>query len=160
MQARTLEEIELQQPFFERTVRPLARPPVRRRPPLHQRRRRSAGRRSGSPMAGNPGDLRTIDFLGLKVVVAGVVAGVLVLVFGLVVGDLAVRPAGRRRAVGVIGFFAPGLLAQPAHQEAPQGDPAGDPGHAGPADDLGEGRPRLRRRAGQGRREDERPARR
>ena len=57
-------------------------------------------------MAGNPGDLRTVDFLGLKVVVAGVVGGVVFLLLGLVMGNLAF---GFIAAVagGVIGFFAP-----------------------------------------------------
>jgi len=70
MQARTLEEIELQQPLFERTLRPLAT------------RLSGLAQRFASPskvsrtekrlaMAGNPGDLRTIDFLGLKLAVAG-----------------------------------------------------------------------------------------
>jgi tight adherence protein C len=72
MQARTLEEIELQQPLFDRTIRPLAV------------RLSGLGRRFTSPskvsrteerlsMAGNPANLRTVDFLGMKVVVAGAV---------------------------------------------------------------------------------------
>ena len=40
-----------------------------------------------------------------------------------------------------------------ARQEAPEGDPAPDPGRPGPADDLRPRRPRLRRGPGQGRRE-------
>src|SRR3954466_12356403 len=70
MQARTLEEIELQQPLFERTLRPMAR------------RLSGVAQRFSSPskvsrtekrllMAGSPGDLRSIDFLGMKLVVAG-----------------------------------------------------------------------------------------
>src|SRR5215218_3898229 len=69
MQARTLEEIELQQPLFERTLRPMAR------------RLSGVAQRFASPskisrtekrlmMAGNPGDLRTVDFLGMKIAVA------------------------------------------------------------------------------------------
>src|SRR4051812_49768701 len=69
MQARTLEEIELQQPLFERTLRPMAR------------RLSGVAQRFASPskvsrtekrllIAGNPGDLRTIDFLGMKLLVA------------------------------------------------------------------------------------------
>ena len=91
MQARTLEELELQQPFFERTIRPLAL------------RLSGIGQRFTSPkkvrgterrlaMAGNPYDMRSVDFLGLKVVVAGAVAGVLFLLFGIV------RPQPRLRA--------------------------------------------------------------
>src|SRR5215212_6187137 len=60
MQARTLEELELQQPLFERTLRPLAT------------RLSGLGQRFASPnkisrteqrlaKAGNPGNLRTVD---------------------------------------------------------------------------------------------------
>jgi tight adherence protein C len=75
MQAKNLEELELQAPFFERTVRPLA------------------GRLSGTvarftstsftarteknlALAGNPGDLRVPDWLGIKAIAA--------IVFGIV----------------------------------------------------------------------------
>src|SRR3954462_7985297 len=70
MQARTLEELELQQPFFQRTVRPRARrlSRVRPRPTSSKRMGRTEHRLA---MAGNPANLRTSDFLGLKVVVAG-----------------------------------------------------------------------------------------
>ena len=105
MQAKNLEELELQQPFFERTVRPLA------------------GRLSGSvqritspkqtnrterrlAQAGNPGDLKTSDFLGLKAVAAIVGAIVGFLVFGVLAGNLAL---GFVMIVGggVLGFFLP-----------------------------------------------------
>jgi tight adherence protein C len=83
MQARNLEELELQAPFFERTVRPLA------------------GRLSGTvsrftsasfsarteknlAMAGNPGDLRVADWLGIKVICAGVFAILFFLAFTFV----------------------------------------------------------------------------
>ena len=57
-------------------------------------------------MAGNPGDLRTVDFLGLKLVVA---AGLGVGVFASVaflLGNAAVW-LHRRRALGGLGFIAP-----------------------------------------------------
>src|SRR6201988_815505 len=74
MQAKNLEELELQQPFVERTLRPLA------------------GRLSGSvsrvtsssfsertekrlALAGNPGDLRVADWLGIKAIGA-IVGGI------------------------------------------------------------------------------------
>src|SRR5918996_1724778 len=67
MQAKNLEELELQAPFLERTLRPLA------------------GRLSGSvsrvtstsfsertekrlALAGNPGDMRVADWLGIKAI--------------------------------------------------------------------------------------------
>ena len=86
MTAKNLEELELQQPFFDRTIRPLA------------------GRLSGSvaritssnfsertekrlALAGNPGDMRTANWLGIKAIVAVVVAAILFIVFGLIQGD-------------------------------------------------------------------------
>src|SRR3990172_6282167 len=86
MTAKNLEELELQQPFFDRTIRPLA------------------GRLSGSvarttsanfsertekrlALAANPGDMRTADWLGIKAIVAVVVAAILFIVFGLIQGD-------------------------------------------------------------------------
>ena len=104
MQARTLEELELQQPLFERTLRPLAT------------RLSGIAQRFASPnqvsrtekrllMAGNPGGLRTVDFLGLKLVVAAIL-GVGTLVFGLLTGSAAF---GFVAALGLggLGFFLP-----------------------------------------------------
>ncbi|HSO30248.1 MAG TPA: type II secretion system F family protein [Candidatus Sulfomarinibacteraceae bacterium] len=88
MQAKNLEELELQQPFFDRTIRPLA------------------GRLSGTvaritsanfaertekrlALAGNPGDMRTADWLGIKAIVAAVVAGIAFVFFGLLGGNIA-----------------------------------------------------------------------
>jgi tight adherence protein C len=105
MQARTLEEIELQQPFFDRTVRPMAvrLSGIGRRFTSAKKIGRTEKRLA---MAGNPGDLRTVDFLGMKVVVAGVVAGVALLLMGVVMGNM---PFGFISAIagGVIGFLAP-----------------------------------------------------
>src|SRR5689334_1121417 len=86
MQARTLEEIELQQPLFERTLRPMAR------------RLSGIALRFASPtkvsrtekrllMAGNPGDLRSVDFLGLKFVTAGLFGGGAFVVFGILMAN-------------------------------------------------------------------------
>ena len=104
MQARTLEELELQQPLFERTLRPLAT------------RLSGLAQRFASPnqvsrtekrllMAGNPGNLRTVDFLGLKLVVAGLL-GMGTLGFGLLTGSAAF---GFVAALGLggLGFFFP-----------------------------------------------------
>jgi tight adherence protein C len=108
MQAKNLEELELQAPFFERTLRPLA------------------GRLSGSvsrvtsasfaqrteknlAMAGNPGDFRVSDWLGIKAVVAIVFGIIFFLLFAVL--DL----LGTGFAIGalmsllgvVIGYIAP-----------------------------------------------------
>ena len=105
MQARTLEELELQQPLFERTLRPLATrlSGLAQRFASPQKVSRTEKRLS---MAGNPGDLRTIDFLGLKLVIAGLLgAGDLVL-FGFFLGSPAFGFASAI-ALGALGFFAP-----------------------------------------------------
>ncbi len=105
MQARNLEELELQQPFFERTIRPLAQ----RMSGIGQRMTSAtqAGRTEKRlAMAGHPGNMRTSDFVGLKVVVAVVAAAIAFLVFGLL---------GRNFLMGVllgvlgagVGYMAP-----------------------------------------------------
>jgi tight adherence protein C len=108
MQAKNLEELELQQPVFERTIRPLA------------------GRLSGMvarvtstsfsettekrlALAGNPGDLRVSDWLGIKAVGAIVGAGIFFLLFGLV-GLLGLPPILRLVMVPIglmFGFTLP-----------------------------------------------------
>ena len=74
MQAKTLEEIELQQPFFDRTMRPMAvrLSGIGRKFTSAKKIGRTEKRLA---QAGNPGDLRTVDFLGMKVVVAGLPIG-------------------------------------------------------------------------------------
>ena len=105
MQARTLEELELQRPVFERTIRPLATrlSGVGRKLTGSKRAGRTERRLS---MAGNPAGLRTTEFLGLKAVVALGVAGVVFLLLGVLAGSIAM---GLFAAVGAgaIGFFAP-----------------------------------------------------
>ena len=105
MQARTLEEIELQQPLFERTLRPMAR------------RLSGLAQRFASPskvsrtekrllMAGNPGDLRSVDFLGLKLVVAGLTGVGVFVAFGILLGSPAFGFIGAV-ALGGLGFLFP-----------------------------------------------------
>jgi len=78
MQAKNLEELELQQPFAERTLRPLAN--------------RLSGRMSRMTstsfsdktekrlaLAGNPGDMRVADWLGIKAV--GAIIGAILFFF-------------------------------------------------------------------------------
>jgi tight adherence protein C len=105
MQARTLEEIELQQPLFERTLRPMAA----RLSGLAQRFA-SPGRVSRTDkrlaMAGNPGDLRTIDFLGMKLVIAGLAGAGFFALFGVLFGTPGLGFFSAIGAAGV-GFIAP-----------------------------------------------------
>jgi tight adherence protein C len=105
MTARNLEELELQQPFFERTIRPFAR----RMSGLGQRLTSAtqAGRTEKRlAMAGHPGNMRTSDFLGLKIVIALGAAAVAFLVFGLLQGDLLMGVLLAVAGAGV-GYLAP-----------------------------------------------------
>jgi tight adherence protein C len=105
MQAQTLEEIELQQPLFERTLRP-----VLLRLTGFAQRLASPGRVNRTDrrlmMAGNPGGLRTIDFLALKLLLAGVFGGVALLLGTVSGGGIALGGIGAA-AAGGIGFFVP-----------------------------------------------------
>src|SRR5207342_753851 len=102
MQAKNLEELELQQPFLERTLRPLA-----------QRLSRSSNRVASASLreqtekrlalAGNPGDLRVADWLGIKAVGAIVGALLFFFLFGIV-GLLGFPPA-IGLVMSVIGAF-------------------------------------------------------
>ena len=106
MQARTLEELELQQPFFERTIRPLA---GRLSGVVSRRTSSSFLERTEQrlAMAGNPGRLRVQEWLGIKVIASGVTAALLLLVLLLLLG------AGPIMAIVVgaagigIGYIAP-----------------------------------------------------
>jgi tight adherence protein C len=74
-QARNLEELELQLPFFDRTILPLA-----------QRMSGTASRVTSAgyteriekrlALAGYPGGMRTAEFLGVRLIVAGAAAGI------------------------------------------------------------------------------------
>src|SRR3990170_4320465 len=107
MQARTLEELELQQPVFERTLRPLAMrlSGLAQRFASPQKVSRTEKRLA---MAGNPGDLRTIDFLGLKLVVAGLLGAGSFVLFGIFMASPAFGLVSAL-ALGALGFFAPEL---------------------------------------------------
>jgi tight adherence protein C len=101
----SLEEIELQQPIMDRTLRPL----MRRLSGVGTRltsRQRVGRTESKLAEAGYPYGLRTVDFMGLKVVVSLAISGMGFLVFGLAMG----QPSNGFIAavVGlVIGFFIP-----------------------------------------------------
>ncbi|MEX1297199.1 MAG: type II secretion system F family protein [Candidatus Limnocylindrales bacterium] len=77
----SLEEIELQQPFMDRTLRPL----MRRLSGIGTRltsRERVGRTEQRLAEAGYPYGLRTIDFMGLKVVAALVISGLAFLLLG------------------------------------------------------------------------------
>jgi tight adherence protein C len=80
MQAANLEELELQQPFIERTIRPI----VNRLSGSVSRVASTSFTQTTEKrlaLAGNPGDLRTADWLGIKAVGAIVGGGIFVLLF-------------------------------------------------------------------------------
>jgi tight adherence protein C len=98
MQARNLEELELQAPFFERTMRPfLAR--------LSRTLSRVTSASSADSMerrlalAGNPGDMRIADWLGVKALVAGA-TGVLL----FLLASLSGQGIGLAIVLGAVGF--------------------------------------------------------
>ena len=103
--ARSLEELELRAPFFDRTMRPL----MRRMSGVGARltsRERIGRTESRLALAGYPYGMRTVDFLGLKVVVALATAGLLFLIFGVALGS---GSTGFLLGVGglILGFFMP-----------------------------------------------------
>ncbi len=102
----SLEEIELQQPVMDRTLRPLMRRLAGIGTRLTSRER--VGRTEGRlAEAGYPYGLRTIDFMGLKVVAALVVSGLAFLLFGAALGSGATTSLIVAGVALVIGFFVP-----------------------------------------------------
>src|SRR5687767_9708461 len=79
MQAKSLEELELQQPFVERTLRPLA---TRLSGFVARVTSQSFSERTEKrlALAGHPGNLRVGDWLGIKAIGALVGAGALFLI--------------------------------------------------------------------------------
>ena len=106
MQAKNLEEIELQQPFLDRTLRPLA-----------DRLSGTVSRFTSASftqttekrlaMAGNPGDLRVADWLGIKAVSSIVFAIVFFLLFTFLLGTGAVLGMLLGVAGIAFGYIAP-----------------------------------------------------
>ena len=102
----SLEEIELQQPLMDRTLRPL----MRRLSGIGTRltsRERVGRTESKLAEAGYPYGLRTIDFMGLKVVAAIVVSGLTFLLFGLALHSQASSTLVFSGVALVVGFFVP-----------------------------------------------------
>ena len=130
MQAKNLEELELQQPFIERTLRPLA---ARLSGRISSMASSSFSEKTEKrlALAGNPGDLRVADWLGIKAHRRDRRRDPVLLPVryrrrpGLPVLHRRPAAAGRRRPVRL---HDPGVLARRPRQEAPEGDPADDPG--------------------------------
>jgi tight adherence protein C len=86
MTAKDLQELELQAPFFDRTIKPLA---ARLSGAVARITSSSFSERTEKrlAMAGNPGDMKVADWLGIKAIGAGVGAGVLFILFGVLAGQ-------------------------------------------------------------------------
>jgi len=87
MQAKNLEELELQQPFFDRTIKPLT---ARLSGSVARITSSNFSERTDKrlALAGNPGDMRTGDWLGIKAMGAVAGAGILFLLFGILSGNI------------------------------------------------------------------------
>jgi tight adherence protein C len=104
-QARNLEELELQLPFRERTLRPL----VGRLSRMGSRVTSASSTNTAEKrlaMAGNPGDLKLTDWMGVKMLVAIATGVTLFLLFALVSGNI-VSGAFLGLVFGGIGFLIP-----------------------------------------------------
>jgi tight adherence protein C len=83
MQAKNLEELELQAPFVERTLRPFANRTAGTLSRLTSSNF-SSNTEKRMALAGNPGGLRVADWLGIKAVSAAVTAIIMLLLFTFV----------------------------------------------------------------------------
>jgi tight adherence protein C len=102
MQAKNLEELELQSPFLERTLRPLAAAVSGRMSRVASSSFQEKAEKRLA-LAGNPGNLRVADWLGIKAV-AAVVGGILFIFLFGVVGLMGLPPV-LRILMGAIGLM-------------------------------------------------------
>jgi len=102
----SLEEIELQQPVMDRTLRPMMRrlSGIGTRFTSRDRVGRTETKLAG---AGYPYGLRTIDFMGLKVVAAITVSGLAFLLFGVAMRSNATTAIIIAGVALLVGFFVP-----------------------------------------------------
>src|SRR5580765_3146993 len=101
MQAKNLEELELQAPFLERTLRPLAAGLSGRMSRLASSSFQEKAEKQLA-LAGNPGNLRVADWLGIKAVGA-IIGGILFIFLFGVVGFMGLPPV-LRVMMGVVGL--------------------------------------------------------
>jgi len=102
MQAKNLEELELQQPFLERTLRPLAAALSKRASGLASSSFQEKAEKRLA-LAGNPGNLRVADWLGVKAVSA--VIGAILFVFLFVVVGFMKLPIPLNFGMAVVGLL-------------------------------------------------------
>ena len=106
MQAKNLEELELQQPFLERTLRPLA---GRMSGTVGRVTSQSFGDRTQKrlALAGNPGDLGVTEWLGIKGIFT-IIFSIMFFLLALAVLNMGIIGGILGAAVGgLIGFVAP-----------------------------------------------------
>jgi tight adherence protein C len=87
IQAHNLEELELQQPFSERTLRPF----IARLSRVGSRLSNASSSENVEKrlaMAGNPGDLRLTDWMGVKMLVGIATGAIMFVLLGLLAGGL------------------------------------------------------------------------
>jgi tight adherence protein C len=102
MQAKNLEELELQAPFLERTLRPLAAGLSGRMSKVASSSFQEKAEKRLA-LAGNPGNLRVADWLGIKAVVAIIGAILFIFLFG-VLGLMSLPPV-LRILMGAVGLM-------------------------------------------------------
>jgi tight adherence protein C len=113
LQARNLEELELQQPFTERTLRPL----IGRLSLIGSRLSSASSSETAErrlALAGNPGDLRLADWMGVKVLVGIGLGAFLFLILGVLAGG-GIRGVGdliKPILFGFVGFFIGYLIPE------------------------------------------------
>jgi tight adherence protein C len=102
MQAKNLEELELQAPFLERTLRPLAAGLSGRMSKVASSSFQEKAEKRLA-LAGNPGNLRVGDWLGIKAVAAIIGAILFIFLFG-VLGVMGLPPV-LRILMGAVGLM-------------------------------------------------------
>ncbi|HEY0443362.1 MAG TPA: type II secretion system F family protein [Candidatus Limnocylindrales bacterium] len=118
MQAKNLEELELQQPFLERTLRPLA---TRLSGSVARVTSQSFSERTEKrlALAGHPGNLRVGDWLGIKAIGAIIGAIIFFVIVGLiaknVIGGLLLTPIGLLMGYTVPEFWLGGRCRKRQH---------------------------------------------
>ncbi len=112
IQARNLEELELQQPFAERTLRPLVARLSRIGSRLSSASSSDTAERRLS-LAGNPGDMRLADWMGAKVLVGIATGAIMFLLLGVMAGGgFSVSHLPQGLVFGSVGFFLGYLLPE------------------------------------------------
>jgi tight adherence protein C len=106
MQAKSLEELELQQPFVDRTLRPLASriSGMSRRFTSVTFMERTEQRLA---QAGHPGEIRSQEWMGVKVLAAAVGALTAFVLFGLLFGMGILGGAALGAGGLILGYMAP-----------------------------------------------------